>query len=251
MAIGTPVSLGATAVSGTQATYSHTTIAAVPAGGKVVVGIAWAASGSSGTINSVTVGGNSMSQVRSDIENVWGVELWEYVTPGGLSSGVSVVVDPSSSTCYGFHTHAAYVEDAGDEDGSGNGNVRTSAAETTQAYSSGDVAISGEAVMFEMAFGDGTDPQSSTPTSPTVELNQSALADYQWTAALNYRYETGSGSYPLAGSWGSDPGYGDAVCAVAFGPAGPPPQQLHPDSDLDMTGWTGAYNAATTTATLA
>lgn len=35
------------------------------------------------------------------------------------------------------------------------------------------------------------------------------------------------------------------------GIGGGPPQQLHPDSDLDMTGWTGAYNAATTTATLA
>lgn len=219
MPIGTPATLGAVATAtNNQATYTLTTTATVPAGGRVIVGVGWAASGAAGTIASVTAGALSLVEDDSRVSGIYGVGLWSAAAPSGLASGSTITVDPSASTCFGFNINAAYVEGVATssyEDAS-NGAVRVGSANTTAAWASGTLNSTGEAVGFAMAFADGSNSSGSSVDGNSTELSDVFNATDAWGSVLYYRKRADAGAVAVGGTWALDPGFADAVSAVAY-----------------------------------
>jgi len=212
VAIGTPTTLGTSAVDGAVAPL--TTTAAVPSGALIVLCIGWG-SGSAVTLSSVSGGGltwNIDKQQAYSGAIPWGFAVVSAQAPSGLSSGTTITPTMSGSIfgqltagsyCTGLATSSAVDVTAGQgqtQDAWDTGSATTTVANT--------LVIGG-------SFRNGNN--TNTPSGGATELHDFKLVAEDWAQCTEYKVLSATGSTSLAGTWTTAAGTPDMVSAfVAY-----------------------------------
>lgn len=194
--LGTPAKVTISATT----TIAFTTSVTVPSGSFLVCGVSWYNPGVTASVAGGSLTWTNDVQKNGSSDTNYHLAIFSAQAPSGLASGTTITAT-FSGTAFGRSICGDYW--TGVATSSPKEQSSTAGGTSATAWNGGSVTTANaDDLLVLMGWGDVV-ATTNTPTAPAIEIEDFNIASDAATWAMEYRIVAATGTYSLAGAWGS------------------------------------------------